>query len=251
MTSENNDDHKETPNHSQHSGDEFWGHDLYPERRGTKSRNFMSTLFMKEGREIYDKSRCEKMVYDCAMKHPLVKLMMMALKSSGCPVDLRRNFSCETCDSLVTGGYDTELNQIVICQNNIRRESTAASVLVHEMIHMFDFCRHKMDFKNIDHLACTEIRAANLTYCSFASAVVDGDASFWDVKNRHQDCVKRRAMLSVLAARAVTVAEAAEAVNRVFNKCYKDLEPIGRRIYRPREHMDQALLDASYFYTDK
>lgn len=128
----------------------------------------------------------------------------------------------------------------------------AASVLTHEMIHMFDYCRHEMDFKNIDHLACTEVRAANLTYCSFASAVVDGDAALWDVKNRHKDCVKRRAMLSVLAARGVTVEEATAAVNRVFNKCYNDMEPIGRRIYRPSRDMDQALFDASYFgYTEK
>lgn len=44
------------------------------------------------------------------------------------------------------------------------------SVLIHEMIHMFDFCVREMDFKNIDHLACSEIRAANLTYCSYLSA---------------------------------------------------------------------------------
>jgi len=44
-------------------------------------------------------------------------------------------------------------------------------VLTHEMIHMFDACRHEMDFKDMHHLACTEIRAANLTHCSFMSAM--------------------------------------------------------------------------------
>lgn len=43
-------------------------------------------------------------------------------------------------------------------------------ILVHEMIHMFDACKHQLDLKNIHHLACTEIRAANLTHCSFVSA---------------------------------------------------------------------------------
>lgn len=43
---------------------------------------------------------------------PLVKLMMNALKSSGCPFDIRRHVSCEICDTSVTGGYDQELNQV-------------------------------------------------------------------------------------------------------------------------------------------
>jgi hypothetical protein len=59
-------------------------------------------------------------------------------------------------------------------------------VLTHEMIHMFDYCRNDLDFKNIDHLACTEIRAANLTHCSFMSAWVQGDASPFKIKEAHQ-----------------------------------------------------------------
>lgn len=37
-------------------------------------------------------------------------------------------------------------------------------------------------------------------------------------------------MESVLAVRKVTIKEALEAVERVFPKCYRDLEPIGRRV---------------------
>ena len=51
-----------------------------------------------------------------------------------------------------------------------RSEQMTQGVLAHEMIHMFDFCRHQLDFKDVHHLACTEIRAANLTHCSFMSA---------------------------------------------------------------------------------
>ena len=52
-----------------------------------------------------------------------------------------------------------------------RSKGMVQAVLVHEMIHMFDSCRHELDFKNVHHLACTEIRAANLTHCSFLSAM--------------------------------------------------------------------------------
>jgi len=59
-------------------------------------------------------------------------------------------------------------------------------VLTHEMIHMFDYCNNDMDFRNVDHLACTEIRAANLAHCSFLSAMFQGDASPFNVKEAHQ-----------------------------------------------------------------
>lgn len=59
-------------------------------------------------------------------------------------------------------------------------------VLVHEMIHMFDYCRNELDFKNMEHLACSEIRAANLTHCSFTSAWSQGDASWTKIKKAHQ-----------------------------------------------------------------
>lgn len=76
--------------------------------------------------------------------------------------------------------------QIVVCQNTARSESIVGGVMIHEMIHMFDYCRNELDFKNIDHLACTEIRAANLTHCSFMSAWVQGSASPLNIKKQHQ-----------------------------------------------------------------
>lgn len=59
-------------------------------------------------------------------------------------------------------------------------------VLLHEMIHMFDYCRNTLDVKNIHHLACTEIRAANLAHCSFVSSLLQGDSSFINIKATHQ-----------------------------------------------------------------
>lgn len=76
--------------------------------------------------------------------------------------------------------------QIVVCQNVSTRQGMVQGVLAHEMIHMFDYCRNQLDFKNMEHLACTEIRAANLTHCSFASAWSQGDASWGKIKKAHQ-----------------------------------------------------------------
>lgn len=55
-----------------------------------------------------------------------------------------------------------------------------------------------------------------------------------------QDCVKTKATYSVMAVRRVSKEEAAGVVERVFNRCYNDLEPIGRRIRRNSLDMHKA-----------
>lgn len=76
--------------------------------------------------------------------------------------------------------------QIVICQNNSKNQGIIQGILTHEMIHMYDYCNNKVDFKNIDHLACTEIRAANLTHCSYLSSLFQGDVGLFSIKAKHQ-----------------------------------------------------------------
>lgn len=63
--------------------DEKWGYDLYPERKQNFQSSLVRIVRMKEGREQFDKIKCEENVYDCVKKSPLVKLMMGALKSAG------------------------------------------------------------------------------------------------------------------------------------------------------------------------
>ncbi|KAG4078009.1 hypothetical protein HA402_002060 [Bradysia odoriphaga] len=228
-----------------------WGYDLYPERRGgTYKPHWFKAIWGFEGRENEDKMKCERNVVDCVRNSPMVKLMMGALKSSGCPIDLRRHITCEVCDPSVSGGYDPEYNQIVVCQNMATNKGMIQGILTHEMIHMFDYCNNDLDFKNIDHLACTEIRAANLTHCSFMSAYLQGDASMFKIQRAHQDCVKTKALSSVLAVRKVTQNEAVDAIERVFPKCYADLEPIGRRIRRNSTDMQRAFSEGPMYGYD-
>nr|XP_024218770.1 mitochondrial inner membrane protease ATP23 homolog [Halyomorpha halys] len=216
------------PNASDESAN--YGYNLFPERKGELSRTVTGILTGKEGKEEIQRMKCERTVYKCFMTSSLVKLMTGALKASGCDIDLRRHVVCEVCHSRVSGGYDPETNQIVICQNNSRSEGVVQGIMTHEMIHMFDYCNNKVDFKNLDHLACTEIRAANLTHCSLTSSVLQGDVSPFNIKANHKECVKRKALASIMAVRNVSLEEAVAAVERVFPKCYNDLEPIGRRI---------------------
>lgn len=54
-----------------------------------------------------------------------------------------------------------------------------------------------------------------------------------------------------MAVRKITAEEALAAIDRVFDKCYNDLEPIGRRIRRNSTDMQRAYLEAPYYGYDQ
>jgi inner membrane protease ATP23 len=100
-------------------------------------------------------------------------------------------------------------------------------VLTHELIHAYDDCRSTVDWDNLEHLACSEIRAANLS----------GDCFYWKEnfarlkfgwKAHQQDCVKERATKSILCVRDVSENEAKQIVDKVFSTCFKDTSPFER-----------------------
>ncbi|KGL72395.1 Mitochondrial inner membrane protease ATP23, partial [Tinamus guttatus] len=175
-------------------------------------------------------NRCQLMLRMTLATNPHARLLLEAMKQSGCTVFNDRHFSCENCDSCVGGGFDSATSQIVLCQNNIRHQSQMNRVVTHELIHAFDHCRAHVDwFKNVKHLACSEIRAANLSGdCTLMNEI----ARFkFGLKRHQQTCVRDRAIRSILAVRKVSKETAEKAVNEVFDACFNDLEPFGRIPY--------------------
>ena len=144
-----------------------------------------------------------------------------ALESHGCPVVPRRHLACEPLPSTLDAGFDLDSSQIVLCSDKTGPSpSRVASLLAHEMVHAFDRCTAHVDFADSAHLACTEVRAAALVHCRTVPCVTG-----------REECVKGRAVASVVAVKGVTPAEAREQVDRVFDKCYADKEPFGRFAY--------------------
>jgi len=166
---------------------------------------------------------CEQNIASALKSSPVIRLMLTALDRVGCSITPNRHFACESCfgGDNVLGAYDRTQNQIVICSNRCTDHSQVQRILFHELIHMYDFCLAKVDFTDLSHLACTEVRAANLAHCSsLRDAVAYPD---------RKDCVRSRAKNSVLAmASSVDKDVAKKAVDKVFEKCYADLEPVGR-----------------------
>ena len=107
-------------------------------------------------------------------------------------------------------------------------------------------CRTNMDpIRNCIQLACTEIRAENLSgECNFSWEVVRGKISSLSqlVNGHHQSCVKRRAIDSVRAnpncsgtnnknnenKNNTTPDQASLYVDAVMERCYADIYPFER-----------------------
>ncbi|KAI3366897.1 hypothetical protein L3Q82_009539 [Scortum barcoo] len=216
--------------------EEQYGYDLFPERKAEKFKGGSI------GKSLFTfNHKCQVMLQIAVDTSPYAKLLLNAMKSSGCKVFKDRHFSCEDCDGTVSGGFDAASSQIVLCQNNIHQQSHMTRVVTHELIHAFDHCRAHVDwFNNFRHLACSEIRAANLSGdCAFRNEAARFNFGF---KQHHQECVRGRALRSILAVRNISRKEAEKIVDEVFDTCFNDHAPFGR--------IPHSKKDAGFAYRD-
>jgi mitochondrial inner membrane protease ATP23 len=115
--------------------------------------------------------------------------------------------------------------EIYLCQQYMEDELMTHKTLVHELIHAIDMCRTKMDpLRNCIHMACTEIRAENLSGECSLSREMSRMKSF---RGHGQECVKRRAILSVRANPSCT-ARATEYVEASMPRCFQDVYPFDK-----------------------
>lgn len=120
--------------------------------------------------------------------------------------------------------------EIYLCQENVTGPKHANTILIHELIHAIDMCRAKMDpLRNCMQLACTEIRAENLSgECNMSWEFLRGKLNTSSSIFGHgKDCTKRRAIDSVKANPNCT--ERAELyVDAAMERCYADTFPFER-----------------------
>ncbi|KAK0547907.1 Mitochondrial inner membrane protease atp23 [Tilletia horrida] len=139
------------------------------------------------------------------------------------------------CDANRAGGFQEALppheSGIVICSNRVKSKNQMEQVLAHEMIHWFDHCRFHVNWDNLRHRACSEIRASALSgECKFAAQFA-ANANIALLKN-HQVCTRRRAALSVSGADSLSHLSKEDrevAVQRVMDEvweaCWNDTRP--------------------------
>jgi len=183
-------------------------------------------------------TRCESLVLEAVNSNPLVKTLISALNRAGCEFSTVRHIACEPLPPGMLGGFDKDLNQVVICSNKCQDLNKVTQILSHELVHMFDDCSTKIDWTDLRHLACSEVRAANLAHClgPLSGFMRDGAP----LLDGHAACVKAKASRSVQLVGKVSKGQAESVVEQVFDKCYLDLEPIGRRCWDDQEQLRAA-----------
>lgn len=136
------------------------------------------------------------------------------------------NVACRRCEGdLQSGGFDSEYG-IMVCANKLRGRGHLEDTLTHEMVHAYDHLRFKMDpVGNLRHAACMEIRAATLSgECRWTREFFTRGQ--WNLTQQLQECVRRRATLSVMSRPSCKDdVQAARVVNEVWDSCFNDTRP--------------------------
>jgi mitochondrial inner membrane protease ATP23 len=174
--------------------------------------------------------RCRGLLESTLKNNKKVHKLLDGISELGCKIP-KDFFSCQSCptDIPIAGGFSICSGdekdykpQVVLCDNKILERESFENAVIHELVHAYDQCRIKMDWKNCFHHACTEIRASSLSgECAFLHEVYRGKAS---VSGGHSKCVKRRAELSV-KMNPYCEKVAKESIEAVFPQCYSDENP--------------------------
>jgi inner membrane protease ATP23 len=137
---------------------------------------------------------------------------------------------CDICDEWKGGGFHPELG-VLLCQNRIIDRYHLEDTLSHELVHYYDNTKFKVDWLNLKHHACSEIRASSLSgECRIMNQIKR--AGLTKFGRGHQECVKRRAILSVEAnPNCQSKEQATKVVEEVWDSCFNDTRPFDH-IYR-------------------
>ncbi|KAF0684903.1 Aste57867_23147 [Aphanomyces stellatus] len=182
-----------------------------------------------------DIPRCEEALQQ-ALKEPRQKQLVVTIdsflkktkKTADDPSALE--FVCLDCKSEGVEGkaraFFASPPAIVLCANRLHTTDDVKEVVVHELIHAYDYTVRKMDLTQPDVLACSEVRSARESECYEKAQALCNNPQFglvnkgceWWVKK----CVKQNA---VLATSSLFPADAEKHVTRVFDTCYADKAP--------------------------
>lgn len=162
---------------------------------------------------------------------PRVKVLLRKIEAEGCQLS-ENPVRCEDVfgSMSVGGAYDTSRKAVVMnpaAPVQFLQQSEWTRAVSHELVHAFDDCRARVDWSNCRHIACTEVRAANLSGdCDFSTEMgrrpmsMLGDS--W--AGHQQACVRRRAEIS-LRAHEQCAPDARLTLESVWDDCYRDYAP--------------------------
>lgn len=193
--------------------------------------------------EARDCTRCDEDKAWLFRYSPIIRFLQHQIDLLG-PADgsariTPQNVRCKRCPpveqgtgkSAGSGGFDADYG-ILVCANHIRNRGHLEDTLAHEMVHAYDHLRFKLDPYDLRHAACMEIRASTLSgECRWTREFFTRGQ--WGLTQQLQECVRRRAILSVANRPACggDMGRAESVVDQVWGSCFGDTRPFDE-IYR-------------------
>lgn len=89
---------------------------------------------------------------------PLLVFLLKHLTLANCDLP-PTNIVCAPCDMTHSGGFVPDPGAVVLCAGNFFSKQHMESTIAHELIHMYDMCKFKVDWADLRHHACSEVRA--------------------------------------------------------------------------------------------
>lgn len=81
--------------------------------------------------------------------------MVKQLKLINCNVTAD-HLMCQPCHKQSAGGFHPNYG-ILLCQDGFFNKKHMEDTVVHELVHMYDHSKFKVDWNNIKHHACSEV----------------------------------------------------------------------------------------------
>ena len=100
---------------------------------------------------------------------PPVQFMLKHLKLVGVNCT-PAHIPCSPCDLTRSGGFSPDAGAVVLCQGNFLNKKHIEHTLVHELVHMYDHAVFNVDWSNLRHHACSEVRL--IIYSIFTNTVI-------------------------------------------------------------------------------
>lgn len=96
---------------------------------------------------------------------PPVQFMLKHLNLAGVH-PTPAHIPCVPCDLTRSGGFSPDAGAVVLCQGNFLNKRHMEHTLVHELVHMYDHAVFNVDWSNLRHHACSEVRLVVILYSS-------------------------------------------------------------------------------------
>jgi len=227
------------------NGPSVTGYD--PAARWTNYFNILTNRMSDAGKDAFredayirneerDCKRCDEW-RDYLFKYsPIIRFMSSNIAELNGKLD-KENVQCRRCVTRVEKGPDGEERRIrqgggfspdhgiLVCANEMRSQGHMEDTLAHEMVHAWDHLRFKVDWADLRHAACTEIRASTLSgECRWTREFFTRNN--WTLTQQFQNCVRNRAVRSVMNRPSCKDdVQAVKVVNEVWDSCFADTRP--------------------------